>query len=134
MSSAKYKSFVYLYVSSHFMNTPQIQKTKKSYFTWLYQIFILLFGLLMAIIGVTEYYNVTVGGQESAYAFGASDNADDWLYKTASNYSKYMLLFGISSLSISFFGVWSFLKRKEIILSICLSLIVFIFIIDRLFI
>lgn len=85
----------------------------------------------MAFIGLTKYYNVAIGGHGSAYAFGAGDNADYWPYKTASNYSKYMLIFGISSLSVSAFGIWSLLKKKEIILSICLCLIVLIFIIDQ---
>ena len=84
-------------------------------------------GFLFAFFALSEFYKVKFGGLESAYAFGAGDNADDWVYKTASNYSNYMLIIGLLFFAASVVALAGQLRRKRKIVFISISLIILIF-------
>jgi hypothetical protein len=114
------------------MNFIQSKTEKKTYVAWLLQVLILVLGLFMAFMGLTEFYDIKFGGQESAYAFGAGDNVDDWLYKTASHYSNFMLILGLLSLFASIITIISLIKKKEILVFISLAFIILLFIVDEL--
>ena len=86
----------------------------------------------MAFLGLSEFYNIRFGGQESAYAFSAGDNTDDWLYQSASHYSNYMLTSGLLFLITSLVVIWSMIKKKKLLLLISLSVITLLFVVNLL--
>jgi hypothetical protein len=92
---------------------------------------IIAIGLLGAFIGISEFYNVKLGGLESAYPFGAGDNAEDWLYKTASHYSNYMLVSGLLFLAASVIALVGKIKRKRKMVTISVCIVLLLFFIGR---
>ncbi|MFZ1372010.1 MAG: hypothetical protein WAR78_16620 [Ferruginibacter sp.] len=94
---------------------------------WILSIFIIAVGLLFAFIGLSEFYNVNIAGEISAYPFGSiSDNP--WYYQSASVYANYNLASGLIFLAVSLLTVWaSFKKNKKlIVLGACLIVLFFI--------
>ena len=88
---------------------------------------IVAFGILFAFMGLSEFYNVKIDGQESAYAFGPV-NENQWYYQNASIYASYNLTSGLMFLAASLLTVWSAIKKNKnlVLLGVCLTTIFFI--------
>ena len=68
------------------------------------------FGLLFAFVGLSEFYNVKIAGQESSYPFGPI-NENQWYYQNASIYSDYNLTSGLIFFATSVLTVWATIKK-----------------------
>ena len=114
------------------MSTSQIQTLdKKSKLSLVLTILFVLLGLFMTFLQLSEFYNVRLGVQESAYAFGAGDSVDRWLYQSASHYSNYMLASGFLFLTLSAIALWSMIRKRKLVLFMSMFLIVLLFFVDR---
>jgi hypothetical protein len=91
---------------------------------WTLPYLIVAFGLLFAFIGLSEFYNVKIAGQESAYAFGPI-NENQWYYQNASVYSRYNLTSGLMFSVASLLTFLATIKKNRtfVILGICLTLL-----------
>ncbi|WP_462250155.1 hypothetical protein [Ferruginibacter sp.] len=69
-----------------------------------------LFGLLFAFIGFSEFYNVAIKNQGSAYAFGGGYQ---WYYESESIYWKYNLVDGTLFLIAAVFTIVSIIKKNK---------------------
>ena len=94
---------------------------------WTLPYVIVAFGLLFAFMGLSEFYNAKIDGQESAYAFGPV-NENQWYYQNASIYASYNLTSGLIFLALSFLTVWAIIKKNKtlIVWCICLTILLFI--------
>ena len=94
---------------------------------WTLPYVVVAFGLLFAFIGLSEFYNVKIAGQESAYAFGPV-NENQWYYQNASVYANYNLTSGLMFLTASSLTVWATIKKNKtlVILGIGLTILFFV--------
>ena len=94
---------------------------------WILPYVIVTFGLLFSFIGLSEFYNVKLGGQESAYPFGPI-NENQWYYQNASVYANYNLTSGLVFLTASLLTAWATIKKNKtlVILGISLTILFFI--------
>lgn len=104
-----------------------MENNSNSKLLWTLPYVVVAFGLLFAFIGLSEFYNVKIAGQESAYPFGAI-NENQWYYQSASIYSSYNLTSGLLFLAASLLTVWATIKKNKnlLILGICLTILFFI--------
>ena len=89
-------------------------------------VFVVL-GLLFSFIGLSEFYNVKIAGEESAYAFGPV-NENQWYYQNASVYANYNLTSGLMFLTASVLTVWATLKKNRTLVILGTGLTVLFFI------
>ena len=94
---------------------------------WTLPYAVVAFGLLFAFIGLSEFYNVKIAGQESAYPFGPF-NENQWYYQNGSIYANYNLTSGLIFFATSVLTVWATIKKNKslVILSIGLTILFFI--------
>jgi hypothetical protein len=94
---------------------------------WTLPYVVVAFGLLFAFIGLSEFYNVKIAGQESAYPFGPV-NENQWYYQNASVYASYNLTSGLMFLTASLLTVSATIKKNRafVILGISLTALFFI--------
>jgi len=84
----------------------------KSRLIWTLSYIIAAFGLLFAFMGLSEFYNIKIAGEESAYPFGPI-NDNPWYYQNASVYANYNLISGLIFLTASLFIVWATIKKSK---------------------
>ena len=84
-------------------------------------------GFLFAFMGLSEFYNVRIAGQESAYPFGPV-NENQWYYQNASIYASYNLTSGLLFLAVSLLTVWATIKKNKTLTIWCICLTIFFFI------
>ncbi|WP_301929532.1 hypothetical protein [Ferruginibacter sp.] len=94
---------------------------------WTLPYVVAAFGLLFAFIGLSEFYNVKIAGQESAYPFGPI-NENQWYYQNASIYANYNLTSGVVFLTVSLFLVWATIKKSKTLVIWGIGLIILFFI------
>lgn len=94
---------------------------------WTLPYFIVALGLLFSFIGLSEFYNVKIAGQESAYAFGPI-NENQWYYQNASIYSIYNLTSGLIFFATSVLTIWTTIKKNKTFVIWGISLILLFFI------
>ena len=101
--------------------------SNNSNFFWTSAYIIIVFGLLFAYIGLSEFYNIKIAGHESAYAFGIV-NENQWYYQNASVYASYNLTSGLMFLATSLLTAWGTIKKNKtiVILGFCLAIFFFI--------
>jgi hypothetical protein len=94
---------------------------------WTLPYVVTAFGLLFAFMGLSEFYNVKIAGQESAYPFGPI-NENQCYYQNASIYANYNLISGLIFLIVSLFIVWATIKKRKtlVIWGIGLTILFFI--------
>lgn len=94
---------------------------------WTLPCLVVAFGLLLAFMGLSEFYNVKIAGETSAYPFGPI-NENQWYYQNASVYANYNLTSGIMFLTASVVTVWATIKKNRpfVILGIGLTILFFI--------
>ena len=92
--------------------------------TWVFPLLIVLIGLTLSFVWFSEFYNIQFAGKKSAYAFGAGDNADSWVYQSAFHYSVYMFSFGFLYLLASILALIGILKLRQRLALISMSVIV----------
>ncbi|MBS1509725.1 MAG: hypothetical protein JST86_02695 [Bacteroidetes bacterium] len=100
---------------------------RNSKLLWTLPYVIVAFGLLFAFIGLSEFYNVKIAGQESAYAFGPV-NENQWYYQNASVYASYNLTIGLMFLTASVLTVWATIKKNKTLVITGISLTILFFI------
>jgi hypothetical protein len=98
-----------------------------SKFLWTLPYVIVAVGLLFSFIGLSEFYNIKIAGEESAYPFGPV-NENQWYYQNASTYASYNLTSGLMFLAASLLTVWATIKKNRtlVVLGICLTILFFI--------
>jgi hypothetical protein len=94
---------------------------------WTLPYLVIAFGLLFAFMGLSEFYNVKIAGQESAYPFGPI-NENPWYYQNASVYANYNLTSGLTFLTASLLTAWAAIKKNRIFVILCISLTILFFI------
>ena len=95
------------------MKTLQNQRNNsKGNLLWLFPYFVVLIGLFFSYICLSEFYNVKFAGQESAYAFGDT-NENQWAYLSASNYIKVNLIYGLLFSIATVITFWATLKKNK---------------------
>jgi Na+/proline symporter len=82
----------------------------KSWLPFLLPLLFTLFGLFFAFVGFSEFYNVAIKNEGSAYAFGGGYQ---WYYESESIYWKYMLIEGSIYLITSIFTIVSIIRKKK---------------------
>ena len=94
---------------------------------WTLPYVIVAFGLLFAFMGLSEFYNLKIAKEESAYPFGPI-NENPWYYQNASIYASYNLTSGLLFLAASLLTTWATIKRNKrlVVLGICLTILFFI--------
>ncbi len=94
---------------------------------WTLPYVIVAFGLLFAFMGLSEFYNVKIAKEESAYPFGPI-NENPWYYQSASTYANYNLTSGLLFLAASILITWATIKKSKglVVLGICLTMLFFI--------
>ena len=92
---------------------------------------VVLIGLLFAFIGLSEFYNVSFGGEESAYAFGPI-NENQWYYQSAAVYKTYNLISGLLFLLSSTLTIWATIMKKGKGIILGAVLITFLFLVTSL--
>lgn len=94
---------------------------------WTLPYVVVAFGLLFSFMGLSEFYNVKIAGQESAYPFG-SINENPWYYQNVSVYANYNLISGLMFLTASVLTVWATIKKSKtfVIIGIGLTILFFI--------
>ena len=100
---------------------------KSNKLLWTLPYIVVIFGVLFAFIGFSEYYNVKIAGHESEYPFGPI-NENQWYYKNASIYASYNLVSGIMFLAALLLTVWATIKKNKnyVIVGISLTILFFI--------
>jgi hypothetical protein len=98
-----------------------------SKFLWTLPYVIAAFGLLFAFMGLSEFYNVKIAKEESAYPFGLI-NDNPWYYQNASLYASYNLTSGLLFLAASILTTWATIKKNKrlLVLGTCLTIIFFL--------
>jgi len=121
----KYLSFATY--QSPVMTTPVRHKLKNSKLT-IKEIVILLplyivvlIGLLFSLMGLSEFYEVSIAGHESGYPWGPI-NENPWYYKNASIYTIYNFVSGILFLLAFLVSIWGSIKKNRKILFIGVGL------------
>jgi len=94
---------------------------------WTLPYVVVAFGLLFAFIGLSEFYNVKIAGQESAYPFGPI-NENQWYYQNASVYASYNLTSGLMFLTASLLTVWATIKKSKTLVIIGIGSTILFFI------
>lgn len=96
---------------------------------WTIPYIIVAVGLLFAFMGLSEFYNVKIAGQESAYPFGPI-NENPWYYQNASVYANYNLTSGLMFLTASLLTAWATIKKNRTLVILGISLTILFFIAD----
>jgi len=94
---------------------------------WTLSYVLVALGLLFAFVGISEFYNVKIAGEESAYPFGPV-NEGQWYYQSASVYANYNLTSGLLFSTTSLLTAWATIKKNKtlVILGISLTILFFI--------
>ncbi|MEO6729842.1 MAG: hypothetical protein ABIN01_01400 [Ferruginibacter sp.] len=79
---------------------------------WTLPYIIAAIGLLFALIGLSEFYNIKIAGHASAYPFGQI-NENQWYYQNASIYASYNLTSGLMFLAASLFTILATIKKNK---------------------
>ncbi len=95
----------------------------KSKLLWTVPYVFVALGLLFALIGLSEFYNVKIAGQESEYPFGLV-NENQWYYKNASVYANYSLTTGLMFLTASVLTTWATFKKNRTLVILGSGLII----------
>ena len=96
---------------------------------WTLPYVLVAFGLLFAFMGLSEFYNVKIAGQASAYPFGPI-NENQWYYQNASVYANYNLTNGLMFLTASLLTVWATIRKNRTLVILGIFLIILFFIAD----
>ena len=70
-----------------------------------------VFGLLLSLMELSEFYTVGIQKHSGAYPFG-NLNENPWYYQSENIYWKYMLISGLASLMASLFTLVSMIRKK----------------------
>ena len=99
-------------------------KNSNSKLLWTLPFVIVAVGLLFTFMGLSEFYNVKIAKEESAYPFGAI-NDTPWYYQNASLYTCYNLTSGLLFLAASILTTWATIKKNKrlVVLGICLTIL-----------
>jgi len=100
-----------------------------SNFFWTLPYVVAAFGFLFAFVGLSEFYNVKIAGQASAYPFGPI-NENQWYYQNASVYANYNLTSGLIFLTASLLTAWATIKKNRTLVILGISLTILFFIAD----
>lgn len=83
----------------------------KNILSWMPTVLIILFFSIIALMGYSEWWNITIGNEADQYAWGET-NENPWFYHTPKLYSYVMLVEGLLMSSFILFGIKEMRKRK----------------------
>lgn len=93
-------------------------------FVWTLPYLIVVVGLFLSVMGLSEFYNVKIKGEVSAYAFGpVADN--QWYYQNPSIYATYNLVSGLLYSTLTILIFWATIKRNSRLLFIGIFIMLF---------
>ena len=69
-------------------------------------------GVLFSLMALSEFYIVSIAGQESGYPWGPI-NDSPWYYQNATTYSYYNLVSGILFFLAVLVAVWGTIKKNK---------------------
>lgn len=96
---------------------------------WTLPYLVVLVGLFFCLIGLSEFYNVAISGETSAYPWGAV-NENQWYYQSPTIYSTYNLASGLLFLAATLLTLWATLKQNKKLLVAGVSLTVLFLLAD----